>query len=111
VHAREALDLGRERSMTSAVAWSIQHLAAVAALKPVSDAALRTERRRRAVSFIGFVDARVAEYGLYRDFAERREREQILAAAAETLGGETDALIEEGATWTDARAFEESLLV
>ncbi|MGB8521181.1 MAG: AAA family ATPase [Candidatus Tumulicola sp.] len=111
IHAREALALGRERSMTSAVAWAIQHLATVAALQPVSGAALRTERLRQAVRFVGFVDARVAEYGLYRDFAERREREQILAAARETLGADTDALIEEGSTWTEARAFEETLLV
>jgi tetratricopeptide (TPR) repeat protein len=110
-HANAALALARERGMTSAVAWAIQHLAAVAALRPVSGTALVVERRRRAARLVGFVDARVAEYGLHRDFTERREHEQILAAARDTLGAETDVLIQEGSTWTEARAFEESLLV
>lgn len=110
-HAHEALALARERCMTSAVAWALQHLAAVAALTPESDATLRLERRRRAVRLVGYVDARVSEHGLHRDFAEVREREQILATARDTLGAETDALIGEGRTWTESRAFEESFLV
>ncbi|MGB8907431.1 MAG: helix-turn-helix domain-containing protein [Candidatus Cybelea sp.] len=110
-HAREALALARERAMTSAVAWTIQHLAAVAALRPVSDTTLAIERRRRAARLVGYVDARVEEHGLQRDFTERREHEQTLAAVRDTLGGETDASIKEGSTWTEARAFEESLLV
>jgi non-specific serine/threonine protein kinase len=110
-HARDALGLARERGMTSAVAWAIQHLAAVAALRPVSDAALAAEQRRRAARLVGFVDARVAEHGLRRDFTEQGEHQQILTAARETLGAETDALIEEGRTWTEGRAFEESQLI
>jgi predicted ATPase/DNA-binding XRE family transcriptional regulator len=110
-HASEALALARERGMTSAAVWAIQHLAAVAALRPVSDAALAIEQRRRAARLIGFVDARVAEYGLYRDFTERCEHEQILAAAHDALGAETVALIEEGSTWIEAQAFGECLLV
>ena len=111
LHARGALALARERSMNSAVAWAIQHLSAVAALRPVFDAALAVEQRRRAARLVGFVDARVAEYGLHRDFTERREHEQILAAVRETLGAETDALIDEGSSWTEARIFEDSALV
>lgn len=110
-HAREALGLARERGMTSAVAWAIQHLAAVAALRPVSDASLATEHCRRAARLVGFVNARVAEHGLHRDFTEQGEYDQILAAARETLGAETDALVAEGCGWTEARAFEESLLI
>jgi hypothetical protein len=97
--------------MNSAVAWATQHLSAVAALRPVFDAAHAVEQRRRAARLVGFVDARVAEYGLHRDFTERREHEQILAAVRETLGAETDALIDEGSNWTEARVFEESALV
>ena len=110
-HAHEALALARERGMTSAVAWAIQHLAAVAALRPVPDTALATEQRRRAAGLLGFVDARIAEYGLHRDFTERREHERISAAVREMLGTETDVLIAEGRTWAEARAFEESALV
>ncbi len=111
LHAREALALARERGMTSAVAWAIQHLSAAAALRPVFDTALAIEQRQRAACLVGFVDAHVAEHGLHRDFTERWEHEQILAAARETLGAGTDALIEEGSNWTEARAFEESALV
>jgi predicted ATPase/DNA-binding XRE family transcriptional regulator len=110
-HAHEALALAIERGMSSAIAWAIQHLAAVAALRPFSDTAFAMEQRRRAARLVGFVDTRVAEHGLHRDFTERREREQIIAAARATLGADTDALITEGSTWTEARAFEESLLV
>ncbi len=110
-HAREALALARERGMTSAVTWATQHLAAVAALRPASNAAFAGEQRRRAARLIGFVDACVAEHGLHPDFTERQEHEQILGAARETLGTETDTLIAEGSTWTEARAYEECLLV
>jgi predicted ATPase/DNA-binding XRE family transcriptional regulator len=110
-HARDALALARERGMTSAVAWAMQHLAAVAALRPVSDASLAIQQRRRAARLVGFVDTRVAEHGLHRDFTEQGEHEQILAVVRETLGTESDALIEEGRNWTEARAFEESLLI
>ena len=110
-HAREALALARERGMTSAAVWTIQHLAAVAALRPVFDTTLAVEQRRRAARLVGFVDARVAAEGLQRDFTERREYEQILAGAREALGTEAGALVEEGSTWTEARAFGESLLV
>ena len=94
LHAREALALARERDTSSAVAWAIQHLAAVAALRPASDPASGIEQRRRAAYLLGFVDAQIAEHGLHRDFTERREHEQILIALRESIGTETDALIE-----------------
>ncbi len=111
LNAREALALARERGMTSAVVWAIQHLAAVAALRPISDTALAGEQRRRAARLLGFVDARVAEFGLHRDFTERSEHEQIVAAARDALGAETDALISEGSTWSEAHASSEALLI
>ncbi len=111
LHAREALALAREREMSSAAVWAIQHLAAVAALRPIPDPALAIEQRCRAARLIGFVDARVAEDGWHRDFTERREHEQILAAARNALGAQTDRLIEEGRTWTEGRVFEEILLI
>jgi len=110
-HASEALALAREREMRSAVAWAIQHLAAVAALRPVSETALALEQGRRAARLVGFVDARVAEYALHRDFTERLEHERILAAARERLGAEFDALMREGSTWTEAQASSEAFLV
>lgn len=110
-HAREALTLARERGMISAVAWSIQHLAAVAALRPASNATRTIELRRRAARLAGFVDATIARHGLHRDFTERRELEQTLLAVRETLGDEIDGLTEDGRGWDEARAFEESLLV
>lgn len=111
LHARDALALARERRMPSAIAWAVQHLAAAAALRPASNSMLALEQRRRALCLVGFVDARIAEYGLHRDFTERREHEQILAAARDTLGMQTDSFIKEGAAWTESRAIEESLLV
>lgn len=110
-HAREALTLARERGMSGAVAWTIQHIAAVAALRPISAPALAIEQRRRAACLLGFVDARLAEYELHRDFTERREHEQILVAIREALGAQVDAVMAEGSTWNEAHAYEESLLV
>lgn len=111
LHARDALALAEERGMTSAMAWAMQHLAAVAALRPIADDALAMEQRRRAARLIGFVDARVAENELHRDFTERREHEQILGTVRQMFGAEAGALIQEGSAWSDARAFQESLLV
>lgn len=110
-HAREALVLACDRGMASAAAWAIQHLAGVAALRPTDDAAVALDQKRRAARLVGFVDARLEEHGLLRDFTERREHEEILTATREALGAETDALIADGRTWSEARAFEESLLI
>lgn len=111
VHASEALDLARERGLTSAVVWSLQHLAAAAALRPIAESSAAIEVRRRAACLMGFVDARIAEYDLHRDFTERQEQEQALTALRSALGAETDALIQEGRTWSEARAFQEGFLV
>lgn len=109
-HARQALALARERRMTSAVVWAIQHLAATAALRPISDPRLEVEQRRRAARLVGFVNARLTEYDLHRDFTEQREYEQILGAVADTLGTESNSLIEEGRSWSEVHAYEECLL-
>ena len=109
-HAREALVLARERGLSSAAVWAIQHLAAVASLRPASGQQA-TEQRRRGARLVGYVDACVAQERLQRDFTERREREQIQAAADDALGSEIDPLMREGAMWPAQRAFEESLLV
>lgn len=111
LHAHEALDLARERGISSAVAWAIQHLAAAAALRPISDPRLAIEERRRAARLVGFVDARVAEFGLHRDFTEQGEYDLIVTAVRDTLGAESDALIAEGKTWTDLQAWSEAQLV
>lgn len=110
-HAREALTLARERGMSGAATWTIQHLAAVAALRPISATVPAIEQRRRAARLLGFVDARLAEYELHRDFTERREHEQILVAVREALGAQADAVMAEGSTWSEADAYEESLMI
>src|SRR5579862_7749922 len=102
--------LARKRSIDSAIAWAMQHLAAAAALRPESDAKLRSEQRRRAAQLLGFVDSCIAKHGLHRDFTERQEREQIVEGINQAFGSQTDALIAEGTTWSEAQALEEALL-
>ncbi|MGA8535178.1 MAG: adenylate/guanylate cyclase domain-containing protein [Candidatus Tumulicola sp.] len=109
--AREALELARERQIGAAAVWAIQHLAAVAALQPSTDVAKTIDNRRRAARLVGFVDSRIAEFEMRRDFTEHTEYARLLSAIEDALGAEAAALMEEGRNWTAAHADAEALSV
>jgi predicted ATPase/alkylhydroperoxidase/carboxymuconolactone decarboxylase family protein YurZ len=107
-HAREALALGLDRQVASATIWAIHHLAAIAALRPSRRVAAALDDRRRAARLIGFVDARLTEFKMRRDFTEQKEFERIMAALDEALHGEVSRLGDEGGTWSIPQAAQEA---
>jgi predicted ATPase/class 3 adenylate cyclase len=108
--AREALALARERGIAVAAVWALQHLAAIAALRPGADFAAPLEDRRRAARLLGFVDSRIAEFEIRRDFTEQKEYERVLTAVEDALGSAVD-LMEDGRNWNESRADDEAMLI
>ncbi len=112
VHAREALELARDVQHHTGVACSLQHVAAVAALRTPDDETSAGEDRARAARLFGYTDARLAALGGLREYTEQREYDAGIAALRGVLGfEETDALLAEGRTWYDDRAFAEAMTV
>lgn len=111
LHAREALSRGLGTKTTAATIWALQHLAAISALRPREIDADETRDRRRAARLIGFVDARLAELSLRRDFTEQKEYERASTAIEEALGAEAAVLMEEGRHWNETRVADEALLI
>jgi predicted ATPase len=103
---REALELALEYQLEVVAAYALQHLTAIAALRPRSRRA-RHEARRQAARILGFVDARLAASGSERMLIERREYDRILAVLREELGAEaTEQLMNAGAMMSSEQVVE-----
>jgi predicted ATPase/DNA-binding XRE family transcriptional regulator len=103
-HAAEALTLAREQQQGVLTAWTLQHLAAIAAQhsSPVHES--ESEMAARA---IGFVDARLAQLGSARMYIHEQEYQGVLAALREELGATTLArLTAEGAELSEEQIME-----
>ena len=111
LHAREALSISLDRQITAATIWAIHHLAAISALRPNDDVAAALADRRRAARLIGFVDSRIAELDMRRDFTEQTEYERARSAIENALGSEAADLMREGRNWSEGRAADEGLLI
>jgi predicted ATPase len=110
--AREALELGREVRTEVLEVVVMQHLAAMAALRARPEDGVETEDRERAARLLGYVDARFAALKVVREFTELREYDTIVR----TLAGwrdraAVDALMHDGALWSEARAVDEALAI
>jgi predicted ATPase/DNA-binding XRE family transcriptional regulator len=106
-HARESLAISLENQQDVIVAWNLQNLAAIAALrnraapKPSSTAYARSART------LGFVNARLEQLGAKRDITARPQYERVIAAMSAQLGSETVAsLMAEGAALSAEQAIE-----
>jgi predicted ATPase len=107
--AREALDVGRERQLDVQTAWALQHLAAIAALRPQVGAERTGKARAQAAQILGFVDARFAALGSPREPFREPEYARVLAVLREALSADTLAkLMASGAAMTEEQAIEES---
>ncbi|MBV8264107.1 MAG: AAA family ATPase [Candidatus Eremiobacteraeota bacterium] len=104
-HAREALVLARDEQAEMTVMFTLQHLAAIAALR--DDESL--EERSRAAQLIGFVNARLQALDAQREHTEQQEYEAVSAALGARLGAPRfEELVREGALWTPDRAIDEA---
>jgi predicted ATPase/class 3 adenylate cyclase len=108
---REALEKARELHYQVAVTWALQHLAAIAALRPRDDDAGPNDTVR-AARLLGFVDHRLGKLGIKREYTEQQEYDATLRALEAVLGAEHIAAeIEEGRGWGEDRAAGEGMLV
>jgi hypothetical protein len=89
------------------VTWALQHLAAIAALRP--DAERMASNCRRAAQILGFVDAQLFRLEATRKFTEQQERSSLLLTLGETLASEeVTTLLAEGATWSPEQALAQA---
>lgn len=110
-HARESLDATRDGGWETGTLWALQHLAAVAALRPTSEEFV-SEERSRAARLLGYVDAGVMRTASWRPYTEQQEYDAITAALCTALGDRTFArLRDEGREWSEERALEHAMLV
>ena len=79
-YAREALRLRHDAQIEIDVAFALQHLAGVAALRPPADARPEAEDRRLAATLLGYVDARLAELEVTREYTEQFLYDKVRAA-------------------------------
>jgi hypothetical protein len=101
-HARESLDLARELEQDVLVAWTLQHLGAIAALRPPEVAGQTPARHANATRTLGFVDARLAAMGSARMYIHELEYGRALDALRGALGAHRVAgLMAEGAAMSE----------
>ncbi|HLY02885.1 MAG TPA: adenylate/guanylate cyclase domain-containing protein [Candidatus Cybelea sp.] len=111
VRAREALTLTRELQLEVDLAFTLQHLAAVAALRRIGDERELRESRLLAARLVGYVDMRLATLEALRDYTEEAEFARIMGALRSELGDDVlSQQTQEGATWTTDRAVAEAML-
>ncbi len=108
--AREMLGIARDHHMeVTRVAWALQHLAAITALRPQVDAG-GARGRELAARLLGFADARFVATGATRDDEELQEHDRALAALQAALGADEVAeFMAEGAAMTEEQAVAEAL--
>jgi predicted ATPase/class 3 adenylate cyclase len=109
--ARDALAITRDAQNAVLIAFSLQHLAAIAALRE-SDEPHAIEDRRRAARLLGYVDACIKTLQASREYTEQSEYDTVILALRDALGEEALLrLIAEGGAWSEEQAVTEAMLV
>lgn len=102
---REALTAARDAQFSVVFAFTLQHLAAIAASGPSGD-------RSRAARILGYVDAQVTALEALREYTEQQEYDVMLPALREALGEDgLSKLMAEGSTWSEDQAAAEAMLI
>jgi predicted ATPase/DNA-binding SARP family transcriptional activator len=106
-HAREALAFARELEIRYVFIFALQHLAAVAAMRP--DAT--SDDVRRAARLLGFIEGLLERAEIRREFTEQHEYDALRGALRRAFDEtELAAFMGEGRGWTEDRAIEEAQL-
>jgi non-specific serine/threonine protein kinase len=109
--ARDGITAACEAQVPLAVAFSLQHLAAIGAMRPETDGE-ELVRQKRSARILGYVESRLRTLQITRDFTEQQEDEAMTAALDEALGeSEKSSLVDEGRRWTEDRAIGEAMLI
>ena len=106
--ACEALALAREQQQDVLVAWTLQHLGAIAALRPQVSTQDAPRAYARAARILGFVDARLEAIGSAKMYIYEQAYDRAVTVLREALGADAvTKLMGEGAKMTEAQAVEE----
>jgi predicted ATPase/class 3 adenylate cyclase len=99
--AREGLSLARQAQQAFLVAYVLQHLALIMALR---------DQAQSAAKLLGYVDVQLKELGWKREPTEQWGYEKLAAALHEHLSdAEIEKFVAEGAVWSEDQAAEEAL--
>jgi predicted ATPase/class 3 adenylate cyclase len=110
--AREALILSRDSRAAVHVAVSLQHLAAVAAMRPKATSQDMGDDSIRAAYLLGYVDAQMRAIPARREYTEEHEYQRLLVTLQNMLGEEQcAACMRAGSAWTQDIAVEEALRI
>ena len=105
--ARESLGLAREQQQDVLVAWTLQHLGAITALRPQRSAQSALCAHGQAARILGFVDARLEAIGSAKMYIYQQGYDRALTLLRETLGADAvTSLMAEGATMTEEQAVD-----
>lgn len=109
--AREALTLGADNGVGMVEVFSLQHLAAIAALASEGDSQPHYNPRR-AARILGYTEARLSALEAMREYTEQHEYDAILAALHDALGhSELAKMMDEGRAWSEDQAIAEAMLI
>ncbi len=109
--ARDALSYVLDTEYCEGIAWTLQHLAAIAALRLNADAPV-VEDRRRAARILGYVNASLVALEVIRDYTEQQEYDAMIPALRDALGeNELSKLMAEGTTWSEDHAVAAAMLI
>jgi predicted ATPase/tetratricopeptide (TPR) repeat protein len=103
--AREALAAARDAQREVHVALSLQHLAAIDALRP--DATVRS-RKECTARLLGYVDARLTELYALREHTEQQEYTAMMAALQSLGADDLSQLMRQGSAWNEDQAIDEA---
>jgi len=111
-YAQEALELRHDAQIEIDVALALQHLAAIAALRPAASTRSDGDYRINTVRLLSFVDARLAELDVAREYTEQYLYDKVLAALrAGTESTAADVLRAEGSVLTEEQAVALALTI
>jgi hypothetical protein len=110
--ARDALTHGRGIHSEVQLAFTVQHLAAIAGLRRADPAGHARDDRLRAARLLGYTNARIAAVEAARENTEQQEYNRLLPALRDALGNEKLAeLMAQAGAWNEDRAVAEAMLV
>ena len=111
-NARDALVLSRDTHFEILTAGTLQHLAAVAALRSNDNEESARRDRMRAAGLLGYVSARFSQLEALREYTEQREYDETIAALRDAVDVDTlSNVMNEGSLWSEERAFDEALQI
>lgn len=110
--ALDALTLGRDLQAGVAAAFALQHLAAVALLRPVEDGNAARDASTRAARLLGYVNAQLTALEAFREYTEQQEYDKMMTALRGAFGDAVLAnLMAEGGAWSEDQAVAEAMLI